>query len=139
MFLIGRPNEAFLTGIYYICSGIYSAKQNGKPKRIYIETSPQRVPSDYKRGDGTSDCIAPMRYSTFVYKTLGPENALGYEHTLEASDDMPAHAKNIIAGSSITIPITDGRLNMGIWQGVYLCEFRNDSGGRRIVATVLGE
>ena len=74
-----------------------------------------------------------------IFNRLVPENALGYEHTLEGSDDMPAHAKNIIAGSSITIPITDGRLNMGIWQGVYLCEFRNDSGGRRIVATVLGE
>lgn len=59
-----------------------------------------------------------------------------YEHTLEGSDDMPAHAKSSLFGVSITIPITDGRLNLGIWQGIYLCEFRNHSGARRIVATI---
>lgn len=51
---------------------------------------------------------------------------------------MPAHAKSTIIGASLTIPITDGRLNMGIWQGIYLCEFRNHGGGRKIVATVMG-
>ena len=74
-----------------------------------------------------------------IFNRLVPENAFDYEHTLEGSDDMPAHAKNIIAGSSLSIPITAGRLNMGIWQGIYLCESRNQGGGRRIVATVLGE
>lgn len=59
-----------------------------------------------------------------------------YEHTLEGSDDMPAHAKSSLFGVSITIPITDGRLNLGTWQGIYLCEFRNHSGARRIVATI---
>lgn len=53
--------------------------------------------------------------------------------------DMPAHAKSTIIGTSLTIPITDGRLNMGIWQGIYLCEFRNHGGGRKIVATVMGK
>lgn len=52
--------------------------------------------------------------------------------------DMPAHAKSTIAGTGLTIPITNGRMNMGIWQGIYLCEFRNRGGGRRIVATVIG-
>ena len=59
-----------------------------------------------------------------------------YEHTLEGSDDMPAHAKSSLFGVSITIPITDGRLNLGTWQGIYLCEFRNYGGSRRIVATI---
>lgn len=59
-----------------------------------------------------------------------------YEHTMEGSDDMPAHAKISLFGVSITIPITDGRLNLGTWQGIYLCEFRNYGGSRRIVATI---
>ena len=59
-----------------------------------------------------------------------------YEHTMEGSDDMPAHAKSSLFGVSITIPITDGRLTLGTWQGIYLCEFRNYGGARRIVATI---
>lgn len=50
---------------------------------------------------------------------------------------MPSHAKAIIVGSTLTLPITDGRLNLGIWQGIYLCEFRNHAGPRRLVATLL--
>ena len=57
----------------------------------------------------------------------------------EGWDDMPAHAKSSLVGTSLSIPITDGRLNLGTWQGIYLCEFRNHGGGRRIVATILGE
>lgn len=52
--------------------------------------------------------------------------------------DMPAHAKSTIVGAELTIPITNGRMNMGIWQGIYLCEFRNRGGGRKIVATIIG-
>lgn len=59
-----------------------------------------------------------------------------YEHTMEGSDDMPAHAKCSLFGVSLTIPITNGRLNMGTWQGIYLCEFRNNGGFRKIVATI---
>ena len=59
-----------------------------------------------------------------------------YEHTMEGSDDMPAHAKCSLFGVSLTIPITNGRLNMGTWQGIYLCEFRNHGGSRKIVATI---
>lgn len=59
-----------------------------------------------------------------------------YEHTMEGPDDMPAHAKCSLFGVSLTIPITGGRLNMGAWQGIYLCEFRNHGGSRKIVATI---
>lgn len=72
-----------------------------------------------------------------IYDKLVPENQSYYEHTLEGSDDMPAHAKCIMTGVSINIPITDGRLNLGTWQGIYLCEFRNDGGSRKVVATIL--
>ena len=59
-----------------------------------------------------------------------------YDHTMEGADDMPAHAKCSLFGVSITIPITDGNLNLGTWQGIYLCEFRNYGGSRTIVATI---
>ena len=61
-----------------------------------------------------------------------------YDHTMEGPDDMPAHAKSSLFGVSLTIPITDGLLALGTWQGIYLCEFRNHGGNRRIVATVYG-
>jgi secondary thiamine-phosphate synthase enzyme len=65
-----------------------------------------------------------------------PENEPYYRHTMEGDDDMPAHIKSTLTGSSVTIPITDGRLNMGTWQGVYLCEFRNHGGARKLVVTI---
>lgn len=72
-----------------------------------------------------------------IFNQLVKERESYYTHTFEGDDDMPAHAKASLIGSSLTIPITNGRLNMGTWQGIYLCEFRNHGGGRRIVATVL--
>lgn len=76
---------------------------------------------------------------TEIFNRLVPENAPYYLHTLEGDDDMPAHAKSVMVGASLTIPITDGRLNLGTWQGIYLCEFRDYGGSRKIVATVIGE
>ncbi len=73
-----------------------------------------------------------------IFNRLVREREPYYCHTFEGDDDMPAHAKSIITGMSLNIPITDGRLNMGTWQGIYLCEFRNHGGSRRIVATVIG-
>jgi secondary thiamine-phosphate synthase enzyme len=64
------------------------------------------------------------------------ENEPFYEHTFEGPDDMPAHIKSSMVGSSVTIPITNGRLNLGTWQGIYLCEFRNHGGARNIVLTI---
>ena len=72
-----------------------------------------------------------------IYNHLIPEDQSYYEHTLEGADDMPAHAKSIITGASINIPITNGKLNLGTWQGIYLCEFRNHGGSRHIVATII--
>lgn len=65
-----------------------------------------------------------------------PENLPFLKHTMEGPDDMPAHIKASFIGSSVTIPITNGQLNLGTWQGVYLCEFRNHGGRRKLVATV---
>ncbi len=71
------------------------------------------------------------------FNRLVPENLPFLTHTLEGPDDMPAHVKSVLAGSSVSIPITGGRLNLGTWQGIYLCEFRNNGGRRRLVATVI--
>lgn len=72
-----------------------------------------------------------------VFDKLVPENETYYKHTLEGSDDMPAHIKSVLCGTEISIPITGGRLNTGTWQGIYLCEFRNKGGTRKLVATIL--
>lgn len=74
-----------------------------------------------------------------IFNHIVPENQPYFCHTFEGSDDMPAHAKSVISGVSLSIPITDGRLNLGTWQGIYLCEYRIHGGPRRIVATIIGE
>ena len=73
-----------------------------------------------------------------ILNRMVKENEPYYDHTLEGADDMPAHAKSSLIGVSITIPITNGRLNLGTWQGIYLYEFRNYGGPRKIVATIYG-
>ena len=72
-----------------------------------------------------------------IFDKLVKEREPYYDHTLEGSDDMPAHAKSTLAGVSLSVPITRGRLNLGMWQGIYLCEFRNRGGNRQIVATII--
>lgn len=73
------------------------------------------------------------------FNQMVPENAPYYRHNYEGPDDMPAHIKASLLGSSVTVPVTNGRLNTGTWQGIYLCEHRNHGGGRTITVTVQGE
>ncbi len=73
------------------------------------------------------------------FNHLVPENAPYYRHTFEGPDDMPAHLKSSLLGSSVLIPISSGRLNLGTWQGVYLCEHRDRGGQRKIVVTLMGD
>lgn len=68
-----------------------------------------------------------------------PERAPYYRHDYEGDDDMPAHIKSCILGSSVSIPITHGALNLGVWQGIYLCEHRNQGGARSLVASIQGQ
>lgn len=69
---------------------------------------------------------------------IAPEGANLYEHAYEGTDDMPAHLKSTLTGASLTVPITDGAFRLGTWQGIYLCEFRNRGGVRRLLATLHG-
>jgi len=73
------------------------------------------------------------------FNQIVPENAPYYKHTIEGPDDMPSHLKSSILGSSVTIPITNGTLNLGTWQGIYLCEHRNHGGSRNVVLTLTGK
>jgi len=73
------------------------------------------------------------------FNTMVPENQPYYRHTLEGADDMPAHIKASLLGSSLSLPVAQGRLNLGTWQGLYLCEHRDYGGARRLVLTLQGE
>ena len=94
--------------------------------RLVPEMTEQREPSSSLEWS-SRDGIRQSQYQPY------------YEHTLEGSDDMPAHAKSTLSGVSITIPITNGHLNMGTWQGIYFCEFRKYGGARKLVVTIIGE
>jgi len=72
-----------------------------------------------------------------VFNKIVPENLPFLRHIIEGPDDMPAHIKSVITGNSITIPISNHTLNLGTWQGIYLCEFRNKAKGRALVATMI--
>ena len=73
------------------------------------------------------------------FNKMVPENQPYYKHTFEGPDDMPAHIKTSLLDTSLQIPITNGRLNLGTWQGIYLCEHRNHGGSRKLILTVMGE
>lgn len=73
------------------------------------------------------------------FNKMVPENMDYYQHTQEGPDDMPAHIKASLLGSSVSVPIQNGKLLTGTWQGVYLCEHRNNAGGRRITITAIGD
>ena len=73
------------------------------------------------------------------FNRIAPEDEPYYKHLDEGSDDLPSHLKSSILGCSLTIPITNGKLNLGIWQGIYLCEHRNQGGSRAIVLTLHGD
>jgi len=83
-----------------------------------------------------ADPSVRVDFEEIFNRRIMPEDEPYLTHTMEGADDMPAHIKSTLVGSSVTIPITNGRLNLGTWQGIYLCEFRNHGGRRKLVATV---
>ncbi|MES2674503.1 MAG: secondary thiamine-phosphate synthase enzyme YjbQ [Pseudomonadota bacterium] len=85
-----------------------------------------------------ADATVREDFESFFNRAV-PEDEPYYKHDYEGSDDLPAHLKSSILGSSVDIPVTDGQLNLGTWQGIYLCEHRNRGGSRTLVLTVHGE
>lgn len=84
-----------------------------------------------------ADPTVRVDFETY-FNTAVPENAPYYEHDSEGADDMPAHIKSSLLGASVLIPVSGGRLNLGTWQGIYLCEHRNSGGSRNLVLTLMG-
>jgi secondary thiamine-phosphate synthase enzyme len=85
-----------------------------------------------------ADPTVRQDFETFFNRTV-PEDVSLYKHTFEGPDDMTSHIKSSLLGSSVSVPITNGRFNLGTWQGIYLCEHRNHGGSRKIVVTLIGE
>jgi secondary thiamine-phosphate synthase enzyme len=83
-----------------------------------------------------ADPSVRVDFESFINKLI-PENHPVYTHVFEGNDDIPAHIKSSLFGAELTIPITNHRLNLGTWQGIYLCEFRNHGGSRKIFATII--
>ncbi|RLD31383.1 MAG: YjbQ family protein [Bacteroidetes bacterium] len=83
-----------------------------------------------------ADPTVRVDFESFLNELI-PENHPLYRHVMEGSDDMPAHLKASLLGTSVSVPITNGRLNLGTWQGIYLCEFRNHGGSRKLVISVI--
>ena len=88
-----------------------------------------------------SECVEPEVRTDLesFFNRIVPENSDHYAHTYEGPDDMPAHIKHVLLGASVSIPISNGRLALGTWQGVYMCEHRNRARVRRLVATIFGD
>ncbi|MEN8225034.1 MAG: secondary thiamine-phosphate synthase enzyme YjbQ [Bacteroidota bacterium] len=83
-----------------------------------------------------ADPTVRVDFESFMNELI-PENHPQYRHIMEGADDMPAHLKASLLGSAVSIPITNGRLNLGTWQGIYLCEFRNRGGSRKVILTIV--
>ena len=100
---------------------------------LHIDRAPRITAAESRQNQ-----VCLLYTSSAIFDRLVRERESYYVHTLEGDDDMPAHAKSTLTGVELTIPVTQGRLNLGTWQGIYLCEFRNRASGRRIVATLIG-
>jgi secondary thiamine-phosphate synthase enzyme len=85
-----------------------------------------------------ADPTVRQDFESFFNRSV-PEDEPYYKHTDEGSDDLPSHLKSSILGCSLNIPVTNGRLNLGVWQGIYLCEHRNHGGNRKLIVTLQGE
>ncbi len=114
-----------------------SINENADPDvRLDMETIFNRLVPEMTNEQEESDACINSSERGGIRRS---QNRLEYEHTLEGADDMPAHAKSTLSGVSLTIPITNGHLNMGTWQGIYFCEYRNYGGARELVVTIIGE
>ncbi|HZL08873.1 MAG TPA: secondary thiamine-phosphate synthase enzyme YjbQ [Prolixibacteraceae bacterium] len=124
---------AFKRG-YHLITDLIEQKLTQLPEKGMVNILLQHTSAGISLNENADPSVR-YDFETFMNK-LVPENDPSFTHILEGSDDMPAHLKSSLIGASLTIPITNHRLNLGTWQGIYLCEFRNFGGRRRIVVTV---
>ena len=129
--------KAYPRGFYLITDEVLNAIQEIKKIEIgQLQVFIKHTSASLTINEN-ADPTVRLDFESHLNKMV-PENQPYYKHTFEGSDDMPAHIKASLMGSSISIPITDGDLNLGIWQGIYLCEHRNNASGRNLVITAIG-
>ncbi len=125
---------AFRRG-YHLITDVIERRMPKLPEKGLLNILIQHTSAGISLNENADPSVR-VDFETFMNK-LVPENHPGFVHTTEGADDMPAHLKTSLIGASITIPITNHQLNLGTWQGIYLCEFRNFGGPRRLVLTIL--
>ncbi|HHN48276.1 MAG TPA: YjbQ family protein [Bacteroidales bacterium] len=126
---------AFSRGFHIITDHILNALES-LPDKGLVNVFIQHTSAALSINENADPTVL-MDFET-VFDKLVPENAYYYRHTIEGSDDMPAHIKAAMLGTSLTIPVNNGCLQLGTWQGIYLCEFRNRGGRRKLLITVMG-
>jgi len=129
---------AFARGFHLITAPILKAIPEMRDIRVGILQVFIKHTSASLTINENADPTVRMDFESHFNKMV-PENAPYYKHDTEGPDDMPAHIKSSLLGNSVNIPITNGRLNLGTWQGIYLCEHRDHGGSRQIVLTAFGE
>ncbi len=128
---------AFSRGFHLITQEINDALQKCKLQTGICQVFIQHTSASLSVNENADPTVRTDFESHF--NKMVPENAPYYIHTYEGPDDMPAHIKASLLGASVTLPITNGRLNLGTWQGIYLCEHRDYGGQRKLVISVIGE
>ena len=119
---------------YHLITSLIEEKLNDLPEKGLLHIFVKHTSAGITLNEN-EDPTVRTDFESFINKMI-PEDDSVYVHTYEGSDDMPAHLKTSVIGAEVTIPITRGRLNLGTWQGIYFCEFRNYGGSRKLVLTV---
>ena len=119
---------------YHLVTSLIEEKLNELPEKGLLHVLVKHTSAGITINEN-ADPTVRTDFESFMNKFI-PENDPVYVHTYEGDDDMPAHLKSSVIGTEITIPITNCRLNLGTWQGIYFCEFRNFGGERKVVLTV---
>ncbi len=120
---------------YHLITHLIEAELNDLPKdgllHVFIKHSSAGLTINEN-----ADPSVRTDFESFMNELI-PENHPLYRHIMEGADDMPAHLKASLLGSSVTVPISNGKLNLGTWQGIYLCEFRDYGGSRKLLLTII--
>jgi len=119
---------------YHLITRYITSELENLPERGLLHIFMQHTSAGLTLNENADPSVR-VDFESFLNQMI-PENHPSYTHIMEGSDDMPAHLKSSLIGNDITIPITNGKLNLGTWQGIYLCEFRNYGASRRLVLTI---
>lgn len=118
---------------YHIITDLITSKLKNLPKNGLINIFIKHTSAAITINENADPSVL-VDFENFTNKLI-PDGDSSFSHTMEGSDDMPAHIKSSTYGQSLTIPVTNYSLNLGTWQGIYLCEFRNNGGNRKLVIT----